>query len=411
MPVLRRMVGRLATARAVSLNPEYGPRWDLTELAKSLATGDWVTPEKALTLSAVWRSVSIISNVSAVMPLHTYEETEAGRRKMKRPDERFLWGRPNPDVNRFVFWQTVFLHVSLNGNAFIYVVPAAGRERRPAELWPLEPKRVKVGRDKEGRKIYEIDGTTPARDWTAGGELVHVQGLGTDGLRGLSPISLFAQSIGLGLAAQEYAARFYSQGSPPGGYLSSEQELEPDTAQRLSEMWEKHHQALGNAHRVAVLGHGTKWNTTTLNPEDAQLLATRQFQVADVSRMFGIPEHLLGSHDKQSSWGTGISEQNRGLLIYTVDPYLVNVELTISDTLQGEGRYSKFAREGLLRGTPTERAQFYKSMVEAGVFTPNIILELEDMETIGPEGDIRLRPANFVPLGTPAPVQGGTPAS
>jgi len=402
--------------RTVSWNSD-GTLWrdeGPNQLGFSLAKQGYMTSGAALSVSAVWRAASLLANVAASMPLHVYQDGSAGRQQIKLASEFAIWSKPNPEVNKFVFWSTVFFHLVLNGNAYIYVVPAADTSRRrPAELWPVEPGRVRVERV-EGRKQYIIDSRTLARDWVAGGEIVHVQGLGTDGLRGLSPIALFAQSLGLALAAEEYAGAFFGNGSLPGGYLSSEQDITAAQAQAISEAWETHHRGTGNAHRVAVLGKGTKWNHTSLNPEDAQLLATRQFQVSDVARMFGVPEHLLGSHDKQSSWGTGIAEQNRGLLVYTLDPYVQNMELTISEELlMPSNHYAKFSREGLLRGDPGQRADFYSKLVALGVLTPNEIREKEDMEGIGADGDVRLRPANFVPLNAAAPAGYGnaTPAA
>ena len=138
---------------------------------------------------------------------------------------------------------------------------------------------------------------------------------------------------------------------------------------------------------MAVLGKGTKWNHTSLNPEDAQLLATRQFQVSDVARMFGVPEHLLGSHDKQSSWGTGIAEQNRGLLVYTLDParpeHGADDQRGAADALEP---LREVQREGLLRGDPGQRADFYSKLVALGVLTPNEIREKEDMEGLARMG-------------------------
>jgi HK97 family phage portal protein len=347
------------------------------------ATGKWVSRDTALTISALYRAAKIFADVAAGMPIHTYSTNPDGsKRPVKQPAHSFIWGRPNPEANRFVFWNTVFGHLLLNGNGIFYVVGVPDQPtRRAVELWPIDPNRVDIKRAPDGTKMYVIDGITPAKDWTNGGEIVHVQGWGTDGLKGLSLVQLGAMGFGLALAAEEFAAGFFGKGSLPGGYLASDQPLSAAQAKELSDKWEELHRGAENAHRLAVLGKGTKWMTTSLDMGDAQVIEARKFQVADVSRWTGIPEHLLGSHDKQSSWGTGLSEQNRGLLTYTIDPSLVNVELTVSDELlRPASVYMKFERAGLLRGTPKEQADVFGVYRQNGIMSPNEIRALLDME-------------------------------
>ncbi len=326
-------------------------------LGTSTYAGRYITGDSALAVTAFYRAISIRANLAGTLPIHIYQKDQAGNRQQVEVEgDSYLWRRPNPEVSKAVFWMTFFGHLASTGNAYLYVVAKDGR---PSEMYPIEPKRVEPMRDTSGRKLYMIDGMTPTRDWVAGGEIVHVQGLGTDGLKGKSPLQLGAQALGLALAAEEYAGRWFGDGSQVGAYLSSDQDITQTQAQQFSEAWEEAHSGGENRHRMPVLGRGTKYMTTALDPETSQLLATRSFQVAEISRLTGVPEHLLGSHDKQSSWGSGIAEQNRGLLTYTIDPDLVITEQTISDELlRPTARYMKFDRGALLRGSNLERAQY-----------------------------------------------------
>lgn len=359
MTVLRNVVRSRAAPSVVaggdmvSLRDRVGSLFGLQSYA-----GKRVSADTALGVSAFYRAIAIRANIAGTLPIHIYQKNDAGDRlQVEVEGDAYLWRRPNPEVARSVFWITAFGHLASSGNCYLYVV--VGDDGRPRELYPVEPRRVDPSRDGSGRKLYMVDGNTPLRDYVAGGEIVHVQGFGTDGIKGKSPLQLGAQALGLALAAEEYAGRWFGDGSQVGAYLSSEQEITQTQAQQFSEAWEEAHSGNENRHRMPVLGRGTKYMTTALNPEDSQLLATRSFQVAEVARLTGVPEHLLGSHDKQSSWGQGIAEQNRGLLTYTVDPDLVIMEQTISDELlRPTKRYMKFDRGALLRGSNLERAQY-----------------------------------------------------
>ena len=208
-----------------------------------------------------------------------------------------------------VFWATVLGHEVLTGNAFIWVVTDSNR--MPVELWPVEPNRVQVGRHPDtNNKVYLIDGVVPQADFFGPqqGNIMHVMGLSLDGLRGLSPIAKGNQSMALGLAAERAATSSMTSGSTPGGILSTEQVLSQEEAKAASEGWEQMHGGPAKAGKIAVFGKGTKWLQTQMNPDDAQLIETRKFQVSEVERWFGIPPHLMFDADKTTTWGAGIAE-------------------------------------------------------------------------------------------------------
>lgn len=355
-------------------------------------SGQHVTDRRALALSAWQRAMEIRSNVPGTLPVHVYQKDTSGRR-LKSDAYPWITKRPNPEVVAPVFWVTVYYHLASWSNAYIWVRPLNGE----LSLWPVEPKRVRAGRNEAGEKIYEIDGTVPAIDYTNprqgnGIRLIHVQGWGEDGFVGRPRFEMGSESLGIGLGAQDTAAKWFSQDkSPVNGYLASDQDLSADDAQALSEAWDDARGAEDPG--TAVLGKGTKWITTDIDPQKLQLLEARGFQIAEVSRQTGVPEHLLGSHDKQSSWGTGISEQNRGLLTYTIGPDIVIVEATISETLLPAGFYMKAEIGGLLRGNPKEQADTLAVMRQNLVINANEWRELLDMDPLpGRQGDEYINP-------------------
>lgn len=364
-------------------------RWLNDLMGRRTLSGKIVNEDAALGLSAYYRGIAIRSNVPGTLPVHAYRKDAAGHRS--QIDNEYAWiVKPNREVSKPVFWVTVYGHLSSWNNAFIWVVPK-DRTKPPSpenvgELYPVEPKRVRWGRDEAGDKVYVVDGTQPARDWTdpragQGLRLVHIQGWGTDGMAGRPVWELGKQSIGIGVSAQDRAAEWFDKDtSPVNGYLSTEQELTSEEAKEYSEAWDDERKAADAG--TPVLGKGTKWITTDIDPQKLQLLESRSYSVAEAARLTGVPENLLGSHDKTSSWGAGIAEQNRGLLTYTIDPDMVIVETTCSDTLMRPGDYMKVERGGLLRGSPKEQAEVLEIERRNLVINADEWRELTDREPL-----------------------------
>lgn len=398
MAILTSFLGALFRRDYPAGNPARAVAYAPWDTPTRLRTGITVNDDTATAITAVYRSVQLIASTIASLPLHVFERQEDGtREKVQYDADRYLWARPNPEVSSMVFWETVVGHEVLNGNAYLFVVK--NRQGEPLELWPIEPARVTVQRDERGKKVYTIDGAVEMVDFALGGEIVHVTGWGRNGLVGISPIRQMAQALGLIRAAEDYASLIYSQGSAPGGILSTDQAITEPQAEMFRIRWERANGGLARSHKTAVLGNGLKWQSTSIDLEDAQMLATRQFQVAEIARMFGIPEHLLGSHDKQSSWGTGLEVNMRAFVTYTLQPHMIRFEQTISDELLRGERYVKFELGGLLRGTALEQAAVLERYQRMGVYSINDMLTLLDRAPIGPAGDQRLVPLNVGRLG------------
>lgn len=373
MPSARRILAERANP-ALRDTPGRNPAFVQTEggltwLAGGPVSGmPAVTDDSALTLSAVYRSTVLVASTIASFPRRVTEAgADGGDIEIRDPAQAFLWGKPNSEVSAMNFWETVIGHEFLNGNAFIFV------ERdgllRPQELWPIVPGRVRIHREKgSGRKFYTLDGDTslPFGDVNFGGEICHVPSFGRDGLRGLSLVKLMAASLSLGVAAEEYASRMFAEGTHLAGVLETEQDLENEDAEKLSARWEKYAGGLKNAHKTAVMDKGLKWKALSIDPEDMQMLETRKFQVAEVARFTGIPMFMLDP-EKQSSWGTGVAEQNQGFSTYTLDTHKRRFDETISDelVLQG-GRRFEFDASRLLRGKLKDQVDAAYKLIAAG---------------------------------------------
>jgi HK97 family phage portal protein len=382
--ILRALAGGLARAYPAQLNRPGGlALLPLDRLLRSDA-GVVVDRELALRVSAVYACVNIISRSIASLPLHVYRRLPSGGRELVRtPDTAFLWGRPNPEVTRVEFWETVIGHAVLTGNAYVYVAEAVDGQgrRRPAELWPIDPARVQPGgRDRRGRLTYLIDGTEPQLGWADGGNIVHVRGFGIDGVKGLSPIAMASQGIGLAYVAERSAARILGNGGTPSGVLSIGADITADMAEEIAQRFEERH---GDRARVLVLSSEAKWQPVSINPDDLQALETRRYQTVDIARMFLVPPEMIAA----SSEGAGLTYANvQDRMIQfvqvTLQPWITRFEQALSDQLLSRPQYAKFDIRGLLRGNSTQRVEYYRGLAELGAITVDEIRELEDMEPL-----------------------------
>lgn len=359
-------------------------------------TGKDVNEITALGMSAVWRAIQVTCGVPAALPLHAYKPSDDQASRVRaggRADA--LLDEPHPDMTPFELWQHVYVHRRLWGNAYLRLL--RNQLGQIQELWPIHPGRVMVGRDSVSmRKVYSIDG---GREVLSDDQLLHLPGLGYDGICGVSPIRAARQSIGLGLAAEEYGARLFGSGSIATGILQTEQRLTQKQADQLATRWRDKATGLANAHGTIVLDKGATWQQLTIPPQDAQFLESRRFQIVEVCRWFGIPPFLMFETEKSTSWGTGLEQQALGWVMVDLTPDLTSVEQRISRILKPQAAYAHYSLEGLLRGDSTARANFYRSMWNLGALSTNEIRAYEELAPVE-GGDVRYRPLNMGELGT-----------
>ena len=373
---------------------------DIEELSALLGTlrtiaGPVVNSDTAWRSTAVYACVRIIAGVIASLPLYTYRRKGPDDNELALDHLLFsvLHKQPNPIMSAFSFWEAGVAQVLLNGNLYALIGRNYGGD--PLDLKLINPKRVAT-EEKNGRLIYTItldDGYQAVYDQD---DILHVPNIGWDGLKGMSTISAGMQAIGLSMAAEEHSARFFSNGAQPGGVLKYPKKLSPDQAEQLRDYWTRKHAGLENAHVPAILTEGGEFEQITINAEDAQLLESREFQVVDIARLFGVPPHLIGEVSKTSSWGTGIEQMSIGFVNFTLRPHLKRIEQEINRKLFRTNRfYSEFNVSGLLRGDVKARHESYRiargSMQEPGYMTINEIRKLENLPPIA-GGDEIIRP-------------------
>ena len=361
--------------------------------------GVTVTETGALAMPAVWRAVSVVANVSASLPLHTYTVGTKDRAEVALLED------PHPELTRFELWRLVYVHRLLWGNAYLQKVTNGGGQ--VVQLWPIRPDRVKVDKeqpseDNPSGKVFWIQTETGGRVRRTSKEILHLPALGYDGITGCSPIRAAAQGIGLGIAAERAAGRLYGSGNMISGVLQTEQRLNAEQAAQLKASWKAKLGGAQTAHDIAVLDSGASFSPVTMPYKDSQFLESRQFQVTEVSRMFGVPPFLLMSTEKSTSWGTGLEQQAQGFVTWDLAPtWLTPTEQRVKKELLDSGQYAKYQLGGLLRGDSSARATFYRAMRDTGAFSADDIRELEDLKPVGGrEGDMRLQPTYMAPLGS-----------
>lgn len=362
------------------------------------SSGKTVNERTALQTAIVYACVRVLSETIASLPFHTYRYTQNGKEKaIDHSIYHILHSEPNPEMTSFVFRETLMGHLLLWGNAYAQII-RDGRGR-VVGLYPLLPNKMVVNRNTQGQLYYqyEKDGQTYILNRY---EVLHIPGLGFDGLIGYSPIAMAKNAIGMAIATEEYGAKFFANGANPGGVLEHPGVVK-DPA-RIRESWNAVYQGSSNAHRVAVLEEGMKFQSIGIPPEQAQFLETRKFQINEVARIFRIPPHMVGDLEKSSF--SNIEQQSLEFVMYTLDPWVVRWEQEIQRALFSESEkrqyFVKFNVDGLLRGDYGSRMNGYAVGRQNGWLSANDIRELEDMNRVPVElgGDLYLINGNMTKL-------------
>lgn len=371
------------------------------------SAGKLVTERSAMQMTAVYACVRILAESVAGIPLHLYQYNSKGGKEKAAEHPLFflLHDEPNPEMTSFVFRETLMTHLLLWGNAYAQVI-RNGRGEVTA-IYPLMPNRMKVNRDENGRLYYEYTrygDEAGKRDCETVKlspiEVLHIPGLGFDGLVGYSPIAMAKNAIGMSMACEEFGAKFFANGAAPGGVLEHPGILK-DPA-RVRESWNATFGGSSNANKVAVLEEGMKYTPISVSPNEAQFLETRKFQIDEIARIFRIPPHMIGDLERSSF--SNIEQQSLEFVKYTVGPWVSRWEQSLARSLLSESerrRYLiKFNLDGLLRGDYESRMNGYATARQNGWMSANDIRELENMDRISVEegGDLYLVNGSMTPL-------------
>lgn len=370
------------------------------------SSGRAVNERTAMQMTAVYSCVRILAEAVAGLPLHLYQtRPDGGKEKAaSHPLYRLLHDEPNPEMTSFVFRETLMTHLLLWGNAYAQVI-RNGRGDVVA-LYPLMPNRVQAGRSDTGRLYYDYQtgSADPVNESGTvrlnAGDVLHIPGLGFDGLVGYSPIAMAKNAIGMAQACEDYGASFFANGAAPGGVLEHPGTIKDPS--RVRESWQQTFGGAKNGNKVAVLEEGMKYTPIAVSPEQAQFLETRKFQLNEIARIFRIPPHMIGDLEKSSF--SNIEQQSLEFVKYTLDPWVIRWEQAITKTLLTEREkprlFVKFNLEGLLRGDYVSRMNGYAVARQNGWMSANDIRELENLDRIPAEkgGDEYLVNGNMLPL-------------
>jgi len=361
----------------------------------STPSGKTVNERTALQTTAVYACVRILSETIASLPLHTYRYTDRGKDKaLDHPLYYLLHSEPNREMTSFVFRETLMSHLLLWGNAYAQII-RDGRGR-VLSLYPLLPDKMLVDRAITGEITYHYQ-TERGIYVLRSDEVLHIPGLGFDGLVGYSPIAMAKNSIGMSIAAEEYGAVFFSNGANPGGVLEHPGIVKDP--KRLRDSWNAVYQGSGNAHRIAVLEEGVKFSPIGIPPDQAQFLETRKFQINEIARIFRVAPHLLADLEKSSF--SNIEQQSLEFVKYTLDPWVIRWEQAIQKALflpsEKQQYFVKFNLDGLLRGDYQSRMNGYAIGIQNGFLSPNDARSLENLNAIE-HGDVFAVNGNMIKL-------------
>lgn len=356
-------------------------------------SGKPVNERTAMQTTAVYACVRILAEAIASLPLHVYEYQDDGGKKLvhDHPLYYLLHDEPNPEMTSFVFRETLMSHLLIWGNAYAQIIrDGAGRV---LGLYPLLPDKMEVQRDDRGNIYYvysrNSDENPMFKEYgnikLKAEDVLHIPGLGFDGLIGYSPIAMAKNAVGMTLACEEYGASFFANGANPGGVLEHPGVLKDPS--KVRESWNSVYRGVNNAHKIAVLEEGMKYQQIGIPPEEAQFLETRKFQINEIARLYRIPPHMVGDLDKSSF--SNIEQQSLEFVKYTLDPWVIRWEQSLQRSLllPGEkGKYFiKLNVDGLLRGDYQSRMNGYAVGRQNGWFSANDIREMENMNPIPDE--------------------------
>ncbi len=400
--LIKRMPISAKRAAGVISGNMQAPSFMQSAYYPSLA-GIYVSPETALTFTAVYAAIRILSEDIASFPLEVFRKNAASGSTTvpDHPVYQRLAISPNGETTDFNWRESQASHVLGWGNAYAELEWSKSGEILGMHL--MHPSHTEAFRKSDGKLSYKsrrADGTEvvlPSENvW-------HLSGLGFNGVTGYSPVALAREAIGLGKAAEQFGSSFFGNSARPSGMLKYPGRLSTDAMKRVREDWNSIHQGSANANNVAILEEGMEWVQTQIAPEDAQFLATRQFQVVEIGRIYRLPPHKLG--DFTHAHLTNIEASNFDYLITCLRPWLVRIEKSANLKLFSEaerkaGFYVKHDMRALLRAASKDRAEYYQKMQAMGAYDLDEIRSLEDLNPIGEKagGNLRFIPVNYTTL-------------
>jgi len=335
------------------------------------SSGVRINRETALCYSPFWRAVNLISRDVAKLPLYVYKRQGRGKeRASSHPAYQLLRWKPNSEMTAFVFKQTLTSHVLMLGNGYAFIDRNGSAD--PVQLLPLSPENTYPVRE-DGVLMYvtefTFNGERVMRKLPAS-DVLHIKGLGFDGLQGYSVILKMREALGLGYGAHQYGVRYFKNNARPGVIIQHPKTMSQPAASRLRESWNSMHQGIENAHKVAILEEGATVQLFGDNAKDAMMTDVMKFGLVDTANFFHLPVHKVGGEGRTAF--ASLEQENQSYLDDALDPWLVNWEEEARDKLlrerekEADTHAIEFMRQALIRADMAARGQYYNTAVQAG---------------------------------------------
>jgi|GEM_PF-2133887 len=380
------LIRRIAGERRSTLsNPSYGLLEALSSFGPTY-TGKPVTPRTSLSLVAVYSCINLLSTTVGSLPLQLCDRTVSrATRVVAGPTADLLSREANPELPAGELWELAMVHLLTHGNAFIY------KERdsfgRVSALWPILPGRVKVGRDPVSKqKVFSVQ--NPQAGGVAAGstrDILHIRGMGVDGLVGLSPIECARQALAIYAAHEEYQGRYYRNNAAPGGFigLPPGKKLDADGVKQLKANWDSAHRGLDAAGKIGVLMDGQEFTPIPVSLADQQFIDQQHFSISQVCNLFRVPQWMLGEASGDSLTYANVEQTGDFYATYSVSPWCVRFERSLladGDILTKPELYTRFLLDELFRADLKSRFEAHAIAVDKGIKSRSEIREQEDLD-------------------------------
>ncbi len=395
------MIGS-SIAESLSSDPVSGFVFDpYARLGPNTPSGEVINENTALTCAAVKAAVTVLAETVATLPLGVFQHLSNGARRPapEHPAHRLLHDLANDETTSFIWRETLQGHLGTWGNGYSEI-EFGGDNKTPLNLWQRSPQPARtrpVRRNKvDGKVWYQLHDEQGRESFVEARRILHIPGLGFDGMVGYSPVALMANPIGVNKGAERYASELFANDARPNGFVTVPGELSEPAYERVSKSFNQSGSAHGSRHKTQLLEGGSTYATAQMNPNDVQMIEARRFGIEEIARAYRLSPPML--QDLTHGTYSNITELGRQFIVYTMQPWLERWKAEINRKLLGDGFFCDFNVRAFMKGDPKARADYYFRLMSIGAITVNRILELEDENPIGPEGDERFVPANWIPL-------------
>lgn len=376
------------TGRSVELRFNIGenpPGWWNRTFVSPTSSGETVTEGTAMSFAVVYACIRVISESVGQIPLKVYERLPSGgkREASGHPLYALLHDWPNEEMTSFTWREAMASHLCGWGNCYSYI--DFGRDGRPKSIELLSPDRVCPKRlSSSDLLVYDVTSRKGGTKRYAKEQILHVPGMGFDGIAGYSPIRIAAETIGAGMAAQKYIGAFFKNGAVPRGILEHPGSMSQEAQDRLRENWNKTYGGSGNAHKVAILEENMKFHIVSVNPVDAQLIETMKLSRSQIAGIFRVPAHMINDLDKATF--SNVDQLSLEFVKFSLMPWLARMEQVFNRRLflpAERGKYfCQFVTDGLLRGDSKSRNEAHRVAIMGGWKSVNEVRAEENMEPI-----------------------------